>query len=144
MRSLSIGSFAFVQDTKPLNSVLLFHIDDDCALYFATHENTYKAQALVTNPQVSFSVWEHKKMLVQGAGEAHPVENISQRDTILERIVGAVDNIDSFWPPVLRIKNNTPYVVYKVSPSWLRTLDLSEDTITSADDPYTEIDLTKG
>lgn len=121
--------------------MLLFAIDEDFTIYFATHEDTFKAKAILEDNRVGISIWEKDVMLVQAKGVATPIEDIYHKDMALEKIVHAVDNIDSFWPPVLRIRNDSEYVVFKIKPDWVRALDLTSKTITAQVDPFVEIEV---
>ena len=141
MRRESIMSIALNSPRGPISSMVLFAIDEDFTIYFATHEDTFKSKAILEDNRISFSVWEKNVMLVQAKGVATPIEDIYHKDISLEKIVHAVDNIDSFWPPVLRIRNDSEYVVYKIKPDWVRALDLTSKTITALVDPFVEIEV---
>lgn len=67
LRSVSIMSVA-INYQRPVSSILLFAVDDEMNFYFATHKNSIKARALEINPEISMSVWEYDKMLVQASG----------------------------------------------------------------------------
>lgn len=137
MRSISVMSAACSLQGKPISTILLFALDDDFTLYFATRRDSYKQKALSMNSQMSISVWEHKKMLVQSSGHATQIIDENAQKEALTKIVNATDNIEDFWPPVLQI-NGGDYTVYKYTPEWLRAMDLSNTKIKTGDTSYTE------
>ena len=139
LKKTSIMSAAFANENKPISTVLLFGIDDDFTIYFATHENTYKAKAIIDNPQISISVWEHKEMMIQADGKVSRVTDNDEVNEVLNKLVTSADNVADFWPPVLRIKNETPYFIGKIKLSWLRATDLVSTKVTEKDLPHTEI-----
>lgn len=118
---------------KPLSSVVLYHVDTDFNYYFCTKDRSYKANALLKNPQISFSVWEHKKMLVQVDGIAEKI--INNQDEVLKKIIDSTLNIDDFWPPVLHTEED-PYIFFKIIPHWMRIMDLSDSNISRKKPPY--------
>ncbi|MDH5533772.1 MAG: pyridoxamine 5'-phosphate oxidase family protein [Candidatus Pacebacteria bacterium] len=141
LRSVSIMVLAATNDDRPLSTVLLFAVDDDFNFYFATKSETYKAKAITKNPKVSFSVWQHKQMLVQIDGEAKPLENEEAINKAVEDIAHATENIKDFWPPILRVRGKGDYVVFKIKPSWIRAMDISIDTIKESETSFTEIEI---
>ena len=138
LRSVSIMSAAVNGLNGPISTVLLFHIDDDFTLYFATHSDSFKAKALALDDRISYSVWEHRKMLVQADGIATPITDPKEINEILDKLVS---HVGDFWPPVLRLKGEG-YVIYKIATKWLRALDLSQLTIVAPQPPFTEIVFT--
>lgn len=142
LKSVSIMSVAINYQDKPISSVLLFHVDDDLNFYFVTHQSSYKAKALMTKPLISLSVWAHHKMLVQADGQAEIITDRETAAIALDKIMSAIDNIKGFWPPVLRT-GGKDYVVFKITTSWVRVLDLTNDTISAEEMPFTEIKKSK-
>lgn len=138
LRSVSVMNLAVSSDDKPISSVLLFHVDDDFTFYFGTHNDSYKAEAIRKDPNVSLSVREHKKMLVQADGVAEEILEPVTVDLVLNDIVTATNNIKDFWPPVLRIRGNG-YAVFSIKTTWMRALDLQSDAISEKELPFTMI-----
>ncbi len=132
-------SIAAVYQGRPLSSILLFAIDDDFTLYFATHTDSFKSKALMENPLVSLSVWSQGEMLVQADGNAQVVKDAATCDQILVKLSNSAVGIENFWPPVLRIRDSSGYTVFQIKLHWLRVLDLHSDTITAKELPFTEI-----
>jgi general stress protein 26 len=131
-------SAAMVGDNGPISTVLLFTIDDDLTIYFTCHENTYKAQALKQNPKMAFSIWENTKIYIQGTGVATQVMDKNIVVGISERLNQQANKLDNFWPPVLRVKNESQLIIFKLNVSWLRALDLSSIAVGSPETLYTE------
>lgn len=121
---------------RPVSTVLLFAVDDNFAIYFATRGGTYKDKALSINPMMSVSVWKHKEMEVQMSGKAAKVTDPKEIDDHLDRLVDAIEMIDDFWAPILRMKGD--YVFYRFKPDWVRVLDLSSDSLSESESGFTE------
>lgn len=138
MRSISIMSAAMVAGTKPVLTTLLFALDHDFTLYFACHADIHKARALMNNPAMSISVWEHEKMLVQAAGTATKLVSESEIDRSMDLLVDAASKIPHFWPPILQIRNDSETLLFALKLEWLRALDLSSKTITVKEPPFSE------
>lgn len=135
-----IMNVATISDNKPHSSVLLYTIDDEFTITFATHADTYKAKNLINNPHISLSIWEHGEMLVQADGKAELIEDEAEKLEMVERLAEAAAKDDDFWPPLLRL-GGTDYVVFHIKPYWMRALDLTNDTIRAKESPYTDIDF---
>ena len=132
-----IMSLAACNDGKPVSSVVAFAIDNDFTIYFATHSDSIKAKALLANPTLSYSVWENEQMLVQGGGEARAL-NGPEYDQAMNLILKAIDQLENFWPPILRI-TGTNYTAFAVKPTWARALDLSDPSYDGIDSPFSEV-----
>lgn len=140
MKEHFIMEIATISDNRPHASVMLYVVDDDFNIYFATHESTYKAKNLVKNPAISVCIWEHGKMLIQADGEAHLVEDTAEQADISDKLAAATQRRDDFWPPLFRTGEGA-YVVFKMKPTWMRALELENGHITETEPPFTEIEL---
>lgn len=138
VRSVSIMSIA-VNYKTPISSIVLFAVDDNLNFFFATRRDTAKAKALSLSSEISMSIWEFDKSLVQGTGRALELSGQEASDA-LDMIVNATENVKEFWPPILQIEGDD-YVVYKIVPVWLRILDISKDTIHVKEQMFQEIEL---
>lgn len=143
LRSVNIMSLAACHGDKPISTILLFAVDEDLNFYFATRSETYKTKALEVNPNVSMAIWEHKRMLVQVDGKAEKIENLEEVNEVIDMLADSVSRIGNFWPPVVRFNDKGEYAVFRITPHWLRSLDLTNESIREKEDPFTEIDLTK-
>lgn len=127
-------------DGKPSASVILFVVDDDLNLYFATHRDSFKAKNLLDNARVSYAVWEHGTYLVQADGEAIPLTETDKHTHILDQLADAATKDKDFWPPIFRISGDD-YIIFKVRPTWMRMLDLSRSSVRQEDEPFIDIPL---
>ncbi len=128
MRSESIMSVAINSSDRPVSTILLFAIDDDFTVYFATHKSTQKAKALSVDNKISLSVWGHKKMLVQASGVAEEITDGDELENTLDKLAMATDVVEDFWPPILQAKGDD-YVAYRIKLDMLRILDLTKQQI---------------
>lgn len=126
---------------KPLSSVVAFVVDEDFTFYFITHKNSYKAKALEQNPDISFSIWKHNEMLVQGDGVA-TTGNANDLEQVISKIASASVKIENYWPPILQMESDY-YESYIIKPVWLRVLDLANKSIHPQEPLFTKIELTK-
>ncbi len=140
LREVSVMNIAVAAGDEPMASVILFTVDDNFIFHFVTRIKTYKAMALAKNPKISFSVWEHNRLLVQGKGRVEPVakEEISR---IFDELTDSAAKINDFWPPVLSLVDGSDYIVYKINPQWIRVLDLANLKINEKENIFTQIQL---
>ncbi|MCA9381230.1 pyridoxamine 5'-phosphate oxidase family protein, partial [Candidatus Dojkabacteria bacterium] len=110
----------------------------DFTLYFMTHKDSCKAKALIDNPQISLSIWEKHKMLVQVDGNVEEIENQGHVEKYLDKLAEVSAKDPEFWPPLLKVKGNG-YTVFKIIPKWLRSMDLEGDEMKQKESPFTEI-----
>ncbi len=140
LQSQFIMNVATISDNKPHESVLLYFMNDDFQFFFVTHKETYKAKNLLKNPAVSLAVWKHGEMMVQADGTAEDVTATEDAATIMDKLADAATNDEHFWPPLFRIGGDA-YIIFKITPTWMRALDLQSNTITSEEPPFLAIDL---
>jgi nitroimidazol reductase NimA-like FMN-containing flavoprotein (pyridoxamine 5'-phosphate oxidase superfamily) len=119
---------------------MLYAVDDDLNLYFATHAESYKSKNAQENPVISVSVWEHQKMLIQLDGDVETITNPDEQAKVLDMLADASTKEEDFWPPVFRIKGGD-YAVFKIKPTWMRALDLENSNVHQEDSPFSEINL---
>lgn len=134
-----IMSAAMCGEQRPVSTVLLFAVDNDFTIYFATKVGTYKDKALNINPMMSISIWKNGEMEVQMSGKSEKVTDLNQIDSQLDKLASSVEMVDSFWAPILKL--NGEYVCYKMKPDWVRVLDLSSDSISESESSFTEYSL---
>lgn len=135
-----IMSVAFSNENKPSSSILLYHVDDDFNFYFATHTDSYKAKVLKVNPKLSLSVWSATEMLIQADGSVEEVSDSEEKLRVIDKLAASAGKGADFWPPLFRIEGEG-YSVFKITPFWLRKLDLTVDTITQEGSPLVEVEL---
>lgn len=141
MRKVSIMSAAFVQDdSKPLSTVLLFAIDDDFTMYFATLKSSHKAQAILNNPNISLSVWQSKEILVQANGIVTQEVDPLKIEDIIDKLASSAAGLNDFWPPILQMTGHD-YVVFKVKLTWLHALDLTSTSLVENQSMFSEVNL---
>lgn len=140
LKSNFIMEVATVFKNKPHASVLLYYIDNDFNIYFATHGETYKSRALQENSNISLCVWEHGKMLIQADGNAYLVKDKKKKNEIFDNLAEAASKGEDFWPPLFRIGGKS-YAVFRIKLKWLRALDLIGKNITEKKSPFTEINF---
>ena len=140
LRSVSVMSIAVELDGQPISSVLLFAVDDDLIIYFATRTDSFKSKALSKNQKISLSVWEHRKMLVQAKGFAEKITDSGESEIALDKIVNSAQNIENFWPPILSITGGE-YEIFRLKLDWIRVLDLSDLMIKEEEMPFSEFNL---
>jgi nitroimidazol reductase NimA-like FMN-containing flavoprotein (pyridoxamine 5'-phosphate oxidase superfamily) len=135
-----VMQIAISRNNKPSASVVIYFVDEDLNFYFATHSDSFKAQILISNPQISLCVWKDRQMLVQADGTVSEITDHDQvMDTIHKLLEGAKKG-DDFWPPLLKIKGDS-YSVFKITPTWLRKLDLSSPSVREGESPFAELTM---
>ena len=128
------------ENNKPSASVVIYVVDEDLNFYFVTQSNSYKAQHLLKNPQISMVVWDFLKMSVQADGIASVVEDEAKKSWVVDAFADAATRDSNFWAPIFRIKRGD-YMIFKIVPTWMRVLDLTHSTVRQKESPFTEIKL---
>jgi nitroimidazol reductase NimA-like FMN-containing flavoprotein (pyridoxamine 5'-phosphate oxidase superfamily) len=141
LREVNILTAALVGERGPISTPLIFAVEDDLSkLYVATHRDTFKAQALLKDPRISCSIWQFDKMLIQLDGTAKEiVDPVSMADKV-DKLVESLSHLEGFWPPVIQV-GGEGYIVFEITPTWIRALNLSSKNILSGDNPFTEVEL---
>jgi nitroimidazol reductase NimA-like FMN-containing flavoprotein (pyridoxamine 5'-phosphate oxidase superfamily) len=140
LRENNIMSAAVSEENKPSATILLFYVDDHFNFHFATHKSSYKAQKLLKNPAISLSVWKNLEMLVQVDGIVSEITDTDEKLSIVDKLAASASKEPDFWPPLLRI-GGEDYIVFRIKPTWIRKLDMKQDTMTQIDSPFTEVQL---
>jgi len=135
-----IMSIAINGENSPVSSVVLHTVDDQLHFFFATAPESYKGRSLLESNKISFSIFELDNLLVQGTGTAKQVEDEKEIDTVLENLVEATEQLHHFWPPILSTADHK-YIVFEVTPTWLRALDLSDPHVREHEPKFTEFDI---
>ncbi len=134
------AELATSRQDKPTCSTIVYVVDEELNFYFVTYVDSYKANNLLINPYVSMTIWEPQIMSIQMDGVANIVKDEDVKEWVVNAFGDAVTKDTSFWAPIFRIKGSD-YIVFKITPNWLRALDLSLDSVRSDSSPYTEIAL---
>ncbi len=138
MRKISLMSLAVSnKNNQPQAHMMLFAVSDDFMVYCVTSRNSSKHQAIQENNKVGLSVWDNKNMLVQIQATAQEITGDEALEAI-DRIADKATDIPGFWPPVLQL-TKSDYVVFKITPNYIRALDLSNENMTSHDTLFTNI-----
>jgi uncharacterized pyridoxamine 5'-phosphate oxidase family protein len=135
-----VMNIATTDGLKPSASVVVYVIDEHLNFYFVTHKDSYKTRHLINNPHISFSIWEFHKMSIQADGTTAVVENEAEKEWVMNAFGDAATKDPNFWAPIFRIKGGE-YVLFKITPHWMRMLDLSRNTVRQHESPFTEIEL---
>lgn len=140
-KSYPIMTIAVAKDNLPSSSVVTFHVENDLTCYFVTQKKSFKANILLANDKLSFSVWKLNEMLVQADAKTRLIPH-EETSTYLAKIAKSLDVLKDFWPPLAQIADDE-YVVFAVKPYWMRVLDLKVRTIKVQHLPFTDVDLTQ-
>lgn len=127
-------------DNKPTVAPLIYVIDDDLHFYCVTYRSSVKAQNLIKNPQCSLTVWQFLQMCVQVDGVASVVEDEAKKEWVINAFADAATRDPNFWAPIFRIKKGD-YCVFQITPTWMRALDLTQNTVRQEASPFIQITL---
>ena len=140
LKKESVMHTATCVDNKPSASVVMYTMDDAMNFYFITHSDSHKAVHVKTNSQISFSVWKYDEMLVQCDGNVELIEDDETRVEVIGKLSNVAANKESFLPPIFRIQGGA-YEVFKITPTWMRSLDLKDQHADPDGQPFIEINL---
>ncbi len=135
-----VMDIATSRDDKPAVAPVVYVIDEELNFYFVTYRMSFKAQNLIANPKCSVSIWKLLQMSVQADGTTSIVDDVVKKEWVINAFADAATKDPNFWAPIFRIKKGD-YCVFKITPTWMRVLDLAHNTVRQEDSPYIEIDL---
>lgn len=112
-------------DNIPEAATIYYVVDDEFNFYIRTDSDSRKVQNLRSNPQVALVVGTaNMPVTVQVQGKIAQVESgeeFNKRGLQLEE----ASNKGPYEAPLDNMKG-TGWVIYKITPTWLRWLDLRE------------------
>ena len=126
------------KEGKPAASVMLYIVDEDFNFYVLTKRHTYKAQHLLENPRISFSVLDLKDMFLQVDGIVEELSDEESRNWVADQFADKATDIEDFWAPILWTKDKD-YIAFKITPTWMRMMNLKVKTVHQEGSPFTEI-----
>ncbi|GIK84338.1 MAG: hypothetical protein BroJett025_09600 [Patescibacteria group bacterium] len=139
MRKISLMSIAVSdKNNQPQSHMLLFAVDPDFTLYFATSNSSAKHNAIKENNKIGISIWSDKEMLIQMLAEATEIEGEDAQEAF-NKLAEVAISLPDFWPPLLQIQKSSGYAVFKVKPTSIRALNLASNTITNIGTMFTNI-----
>lgn len=133
-----VMNLATTFEDEPSVAPVIYVIDGELNFYFVTSRMSRKSQQLIQNPNCSLTVWQFLEMSVQANGIASLVEDDAKKEWVIEAFGDAATKDPNFWAPIFRISRGD-YCVFKIKPTWLRTLDLTRNTIRQEGSPFIEI-----
>lgn len=133
-----VMELATCHDNKPAVAPVIYVIDDELNFYFVTYRDTLKSQNLLNNPHCSFVVWEFLQMSVQVIGIAEVVTDTVTEQWVVNTIADAATKDPNFWAPIFRISRGE-YILFKITPTSMKTLDLNRNTVRQEETPFTQI-----
>jgi nitroimidazol reductase NimA-like FMN-containing flavoprotein (pyridoxamine 5'-phosphate oxidase superfamily) len=140
LRNQPVMSIAISSGRVPRSSILIFAVDKDFNFYFATGVKSNKVKVLMKNKSIDFSIWEYKKILVHGFGEAKLLKSEKEIEKALTRLAKVAGEMKDFWPPLINLWNQD-YAIFKVKSKKLKILDLKNDNIKDGKVSFTEINF---
>ena len=120
---------ATVTDTNtPAASTIYYTVDENFTLYFMTKKFTNKVKSLVNNQEVALVIgYDNEPVTVQFHGIA---EQITDREEYARRFKELEKKIfrNEYVAPLFQLsEENKELLIYKITPIWLRWLDLRDD-----------------
>ncbi len=138
----AVMNLAVIGSKGPISSVMIFTLDSNFNFYGATRRSSFKALALKNDNRISFSVWQHRQMLIQANGIAEEVTDPKEVSLIIDKLIRSVDKVGDFWPPIVRA-GDKDYVIYKIVPFWIRALNLEDPKVAFTENHFYEIKIKK-
>jgi general stress protein 26 len=130
LKSKSVAVISTVSETcKPESATIYFAVDDDFTFYFMTKSFTRKYKNLEKNPEVSLVVGtENVPVTVQIQGRAERIEDEIEIDKRLEQLRATFTKNDFVGPLFELVGEKNEVLLFKITPSWIRWLDMREGT----------------
>lgn len=135
-----IMALATLADEFPAVAPMIYLVAEDLSIHFVTFRQSFKAQNLLKNPHCSFTVWEFSQMSVQASGLAEEVKDPATIQWAMDAFADKATNDPNFWAPIFRIHKGD-YIVFRITPTWMRALDLSHNTVRQEETPFSQIPI---
>jgi hypothetical protein len=58
----------------------------------------------------------------------------------MDTFADTATNDPNFWAPIFRIHKGD-YIVFRITPTWMRALDLSHNTVRQEETPFSQIPI---
>lgn len=124
---------------NPLVSVMIYTVDKELNLYFITKDHSRKSSNLKLNPRISATVWDKENMMIMIQGEAKQIEDAKTIEWVMDTLAEVAVKQDGFWPPLLQMSGS--YIFFKLKPTSIQYLDLSDKTFQKKKNLFIEIPL---
>ena len=112
---------------KPAASTIFFIVDENFTLYFMTKKFTKKVESLENNQEVAMVIgYDNEPVTVQVHGIA---ERIIDNEEYIRRFKELEKKFfkNEYVAPLFQLsEENKELLIYKITPIWLRWLDLRE------------------
>lgn len=128
IRNKMIAVISTVSSTgQPESATIYFDFDEDFHFYFMTKNFSRKYINLQHNPQVSLVIGtENEPATVQVQGKAEEIKNPEEMSIRLGKLKNRFFE-NTYVAPLFQLSSDkNTVVVYKITPSWIRWLDLRE------------------
>ena len=126
------------EKSRPHVATLIFFVDEDFNIYWISHKNTKKTDNIETSNLVAGDVHDKEPAwYVQFHGHVSEASEHESKN-IIEEFAQRTVEFKNFWPPIF-MQEDPQYFVYKITPTWLRLVDLSGMTISADPAPIYDI-----
>lgn len=116
-------------DGQPESATIYFIVKEHFTFYFMTKNFSRKYKNLETNPHVALVIGtENTPVTAQIQGTAEKITDPAESDTRLKELMESIFKND-YVAPLFQMEppEKNEVVVYKITPSWIRWLDLRSE-----------------
>lgn len=106
-------------DFLPSAAVVGIRSNDKMEIFFGTFLSSRKSQNLAKNPRVALVIGWNKGRTVQYEGEVHKLSGAALKEFQEANL--------EHMPTAAKLVSKKEAVFYKISPKWIRYMDLSKD-----------------
>lgn len=114
----------------PMSATVYYFADEKCNFYFMTKTFSRKYENLKHNPNVALVIGtENKPVTVQVQGIAEQIIDPQELNERFEQIKQRFFRNDYVAPLFQMVPEKNEIVIYKLTPSWIRYLDLRGENV---------------
>ncbi len=127
LASHPVASLATVsKERTPHSSTIYFISNEHFDFYFLTTDDTIKHKQIGENKRVALNITDEEKiMTVQVEGNAQSVQDREEKSKIINQLkLIHYGNRKIENPPISKLFGE--FILYKITPSWLRWLDFKD------------------
>lgn len=115
---------------QPMSATIYFEVDENFIFYFMTKKFTRKYENLEKNPEVALVIGtENEPATVQLQGRAEKILDPKEFDMRMNLLRKRFFKNDYVAPLFQLAPEKNDMVLYRITPSWIRWLDLRDENV---------------
>ena len=127
------------KDGYPRATTLFYDVDDDLNFYFVSCVKSQKAKNIYTNNKVALVIGTEKEEInIQVVGKAREIKPKDERHQWFLKLATKIARGKEIWPPIFYTEG-ADHMIFKVVPSSVQYLDLTNPSIKKVKNTYFKV-----